>query len=293
MHSRCISYSFILLLLLCTSISRASDELIKKTFHTSYHSFSLESNLIVVQAKVNGIEGNYILDTGASGLVLNADRHSSSTQRSCIIQGVSNSKAKALKTKISAFRFGNIVKQNITAACLSLGHIESSMDITLDGLIGMDILSEASIYIDYDAQLISLLDPSTVERTPDYSLDISFVNSIPVVATEIQGKRVNMAIDFGASTSLICATVADGLDLQVIAQVDLQTASGTEQLLDKVALKDITLDGVYDYGTTAVVADLSHLSSGETSIHGLIGLDLLKSRKIMISPSSQQLLIWE
>jgi|GEM_PF-4447498 len=288
---RSSTYIFVLFLTLLCNVGLANDGAVKKPFSTSYHTFSVVSNLIVVQAEMNGQVGNYVFDTGASGLVLNADNHSG-IGKACDIQGVSNDVTEAYQTTVPKFRFGNVVKRNWTAACMPLDHIEAMLGIELAGLIGMDLLLESSIYIDYDANLITLTDPSLMNQ-PDHTMVITFINNVPTIEVSIENRTARMAIDFGASTSLLDQAIAKQLDLDLIEQVDLQTSSGTTDRLDKVSIKGIKLDNSFSFDTEAVVVDLSHIQFKETKIDGLIGLDLLKSRKVMLCPSKNKLMLWE
>ena len=41
--------------------------------------FTLAKNLIVVDAEINGVAGNYLVDTGAQAIVLNSERFPAGT----------------------------------------------------------------------------------------------------------------------------------------------------------------------------------------------------------------------
>ena len=292
MKSRALTYLLMLFFAVVSTAGLANDELVKKTFHASYHTFTLVTNLIVVQAELGGIQGNYIFDTGSSGLVLNADYQIKESSNTVEIIGATHSVRKAEKTRIESFRFGNIVKRNFTAASLSLSHIEASMSMRIDGLIGMDVLQEAAIIIDYEAQLITLTDPNDDYESANAKLDIHFVSNIPVIDAEINGHSIALAIDFGATSSIIDQTIARQLDLKIVEQVDLITSSGLIETLDKVQFDKIRLDGSFEFQTNAIAVDLSHLQSEDQAIQGIVGLDLLQSGKVMINPSKSKLYIW-
>jgi len=244
MRFRLSTYLIVLFLALVSNLGMAHDEVVKKPYPTSYHHFTVLSNLIVVQAEMNGKVGNYIFDTGATGLVLNADYHKTGNATTSI-QGVAKTVSTVHKMDILEFRFGNIVKENFTVSCLSLGHIESMINVELAGLIG--------------AQLITLMDRSMIIDQPDHVMDIRFINNVPTIAVAIGNEKARMAIDFGASTSLLNESIAANLDLTIIEQVNLQTASGMVDRMDKVQIDEMKLDDSFSYDTQAVVVDLSHL----------------------------------
>ena len=51
-----------MVLALLTSSLEGSDELVKKKLTSSYHNFEVINKLIVVQASLGGVSGNYIFD---------------------------------------------------------------------------------------------------------------------------------------------------------------------------------------------------------------------------------------
>lgn len=274
-----------------STVVKANDEIVKKPFVTSYHSFSLVNNLIVVRAELGGVRGNYIFDTGSTGLVLNSVHHSAIEIEDNWVEGASTS-IESLQKRINKFQFGNITKRNFSAACLSLAHIELSMNMHIDGLIGMEILHGSAIIIDYDAQMLMLADPSKDYSGADIVLNISLALGIPVVKSELEGHLLNLAIDFGATCSILDKSIAKKLDLEVLEQIDLLTASGKTDAMSKVSCKNLQLGDSFQFNTQAIITDLSHLQSKNQSIQGVVGLDLLKAGKVLLNPSKGTLHIW-
>ena len=274
-----------------STLVTANDEIVKKPFITSYHSFSLVNNLIVVQAQLGGVRGNYIFDTGSTGLVLNAAHQSAMQATENQIVGASTSR-ETLKKHIKKFKFGNITKKNFFAACLSLAHIESSMNMHIDGLIGMEVLQGSAIIIDYDSKMLLLADPKKDYSGANVILDIDITSGIPTVKSKLNGQSLNLAIDFGATSSILDKSIAKQLDLEIIEQIDLLTASGMTSALNKVRCNNLQLGGSFQFDTKAIITDLSHLQSENLSIHGIVGLDLLQAGKVLLNPSEGTLYIW-
>ena len=291
MKIRHLTYGLILIFAVLATAVKANDEIVKKPFVTSYHSFSLVNNLIVVRAELGGVRGNYIFDTGSTGLVLNADHQPAVKRGQNSILGASTS-TESLQKHIAKFQFGNITKRNFSAACLSLAHIELSMNMHIDGLIGMEILHGSAIIIDYDSQMLMLADPINDYSGADIILDISFISGIPVVKSMLNGQSLNLAIDFGATSSILDNSTAEHLDLEIIEQIDLLTASGKTSALNKVRCNNLLLGSSFQFDTKAIIMDLSHLQSKNQSIHGIVGLDLLHAGRVLLNPSAGTLHMW-
>jgi len=291
MKRRYLTYGLIFILTVISAAVRANDEIIKKPFATSYHSFSVVNNLIVVRAELGGVRGNYIFDTGSTGLVLNADHQNAMEVGDKMIDGAISSTTFQRK-QIAAFQFGNITKRNFSAACLSLAHIETSMNMHIDGLIGMEVLQGAAIIIDYHAKMLMLADPSRDYSEADIILDIDINSGIPIVTSSLQGQSLNLAIDFGASSSILDKGIVGHLNLEVVEQIDLLTASGKTDALNKVKCNNLQLGGDFQFDTEAIITDLSHLHSDDHPIHGVVGLDLLDAGRVLLNTSTGQLHIW-
>src|SRR6185295_2646899 len=99
--------------------------------------FNRAGNLIIIKGKADSTEGNFILDTGAPGLVLNLTyfRDYTLTQTDASQTGITGSSSTAMKTNMRDFSFGTFNYSNIEADVANLGHIENSRNIRILGLI--------------------------------------------------------------------------------------------------------------------------------------------------------------
>jgi hypothetical protein len=130
--------------------------------------FTMAGNLIIIKAKADTIEGNFILDTGAPHLVLNITyfRDYKIIQETNEIQtATTGAGASVSRTQIRQFSIGSIHHRKIDADLTNLGHIENIRGIRILGLIGIDLLKQCEMIIDYERSLIYLHHISRKEAT--------------------------------------------------------------------------------------------------------------------------------
>ncbi len=124
----------------------------------------IDSNHFIIKAKVNGVKGRFILDTGASnsciGLHL-VDKFSLVPEESdAKISGAGTTGIEtqiASKNKIVISDWGY---HNFTAVLLDLSHISNALKEyypkEIHGIIGAEILEEGRAFIDYKKQRLYL-----------------------------------------------------------------------------------------------------------------------------------------
>jgi len=279
------------MLLLITEV-HAHDERVKESITTSYHQFQTIENLIVIEASLNGQKGHYILDTGSSGLVLNTRQFPNESDRPQAILAASGATIQASSSIIKNFRLGHLNFDNLPVAHMPLNLIEERMGIELHGLIGMDVLSTTDIYIDYDAQWIILQDDADIKESPDFEIPISQWENVPMIQVEWNDVHLNMALDIGATRTLIDQSIASKHQLKAVDYTYLQGGDQQVNKVDIVQVHDMQIGDLL-YNSEALTVDLSDLSDDQMTIHGLIGNDFLKNRKVLISMRSKVMKVWE
>jgi len=122
--------------------ANSNDPIIRTDTPSCVLPFSRAGNLILIKARVDSIDGNFILDTGAPGLVLNITYFRNYPQtvhdaEQTSITGTSSSTV--AKTTVSELNFGTYHYYKAEADLLNLGHIENTKNIKILGLLGMGL----------------------------------------------------------------------------------------------------------------------------------------------------------
>ena len=118
------------------------------------------SNHILVNVKINYVEGIFIIDTGASNSCINllsASKFNLVYEKS--IENASSATNYILQTFYSnknIIEIGNILKDNFKVFLFDMTHINESLNEKVDGIIGSDILKEFNAIIDFKNKLLKL-----------------------------------------------------------------------------------------------------------------------------------------
>ncbi len=250
-------------------------------------------NLILIDAKIDNIEGSLIFDTGASTLVLNqtyfrkvwpADDLASASGVNGMLEGP------VMRTNISRFSISELYYENLRADVAPLGHLENSREVKILGLIGASIFSRLQVELDLANEIMYLtrldnegnpIQSGTIEGLPDFELPLRYSNQHMVIETEIGGKKLPFLLDTGAEMTILDSRLP-GKCMEVFVprgRSKLVGSDGKKKEVITGALKAIKMGGVELKFIPAMVADLGQ--AFDLPISGIIGYDLL-SRGIAV-----------
>lgn len=186
-----ILYSIFVWSLLSLSIGKSA---------TSHIPFELVNGLIVVKAEIDGRSGNFVLDTGASDLLIN-ERVTSGDESFTTCQGEVTGES----YKVQAFKIGSIEKQKLTAYKVNLENIASFLNIELLGILGGETFAPDILEIDFSRKIIVVAEVDLTATTlTDYTaVNYDIVQGVPVVSLEINGVAHNFILDSGATSHFI------------------------------------------------------------------------------------------
>src|ERR1700744_3502667 len=106
-------------------------------------------NLIIVEATVDTLEGNFVLDTGAPYLVLNETYFRDAPKLDDQDAGGINGQAdKSFSTVVHNFRILDLQYSRLTADVTDLSAIENGRGIKILGLLGTRLFSRFAITVD-------------------------------------------------------------------------------------------------------------------------------------------------
>lgn len=116
-----------------------------------------ETNHFAITAKINGVKGRFILDTGASNTCVSFDKieffklTSEASEIKAAGAGATNMET-LISTK-NRFEIGKWKKRKLQIVLFDLGHVNEALTshkaLPVDGIIGADVLIMAKAVIDY------------------------------------------------------------------------------------------------------------------------------------------------
>jgi predicted aspartyl protease len=169
--------------------------------------------LLLLEGTVDGVIGNFILDTGSSGLVLNKTYF-----RNCMIiadeegGGVTGSTGTIARINVRRMMVAELIYTNIPADITPLGHLENRRGVKILGLFGMSLLKNLEIVIDSrnnELQLFKLDKNGNRFGTTASEVKYDIVNKIEqyrnimFIKASIGGKVLAFCLDTGAESNVL------------------------------------------------------------------------------------------
>ena len=122
------------------------------------------TNHFEIAAKINGITGRFILDTGASNTCVGFDKleffNLTSKESKIKAAGAGATNMETLISTKNLIEIGNWKKNKLKIVLFDLVHVNEALTahkaLPVDGIIGADVLKKAKAIIDYNKRFVYL-----------------------------------------------------------------------------------------------------------------------------------------
>lgn len=230
-------------------------------------SFFEQNGLILINAQVDGTQGVFILDTGASDVIING----AVTHPTEMLNAIGE-ELPTQEIKISELQIGPITKLEFNGLRVDLSHIEKIIGIPVSGLVGIDIFNGHGIMIDYESMQISVVNTGadlSTDITTAYAVIMQDIviegNHLPMIEVTVDGKKLNAGLDSGANISVLNTNSTQSItnNLTFIPQLHIGNAS----------VQDLPY----------IQSDMSEINSQrENDLDMILSLSSLNASKILI-----------
>ena len=272
--------------------------------------FVRAGNLIIVKARVDTSEGNFILDTGAPHLVLNITyfRHyQSSVEAEAEQTSITGTANAVIRTKVRSFSLGRLQYFGGDADLVDLGHIENSKGLKILGLLGMELFTQCELIIDYEKNLLYLHRVSRKEASTyksehlgeaaDYrTYPIELLKNRIIITTAMEGKKMKFVFDCAAESNVLDSRSPDRVmkHVTITRRVMLNGANNkkVEALygnLANLAMGDLQLGAL-----PVLITNLERTCFSDLGcIDGVLGFDFLSGKKIGFNFVNRKMYVWK
>jgi hypothetical protein len=271
--------------------------------------FNKIGNLIIIKASVDSIEGNFILDTGSPHLVLNVVyfRNYPVTVSNDHQTSVSGVESQVNSTQVRQFSFGTLNYYWEKADLIDMGHIENSKGIKILGLLGLSLIQQCEIIIDYNKNLIYIHRIARKEAktyTSEQLKDESSYSTIPleildqklVAKTEMGGKKLQFILDSGSETNILDSRLSKKIfeHVDITGRLNIRGTGNTIVEALQGNLTGMTI-GTHDMGSLPVlITNLEKTCfSVQSCINGVLGLEFLPLQKIGFNFVTRKMYLWK
>ncbi len=258
-------------------------------------SFEIAGGLIVVEARLEGRSGFFILDTGAPTLVVNRKRNGGSTEKALSAVG----SFLVERVEVGRFEWGGIKKTALEAIALDLDHLEEACGRPLMGLIGYQIFADREILIDSRRMKILFFKGTDNDlarlATPLRTMPFVLLGHLPVITAQIGEQSFQFGFDSGSTGNLLDQAGFNRIPETEVAFVHYREVRCVNKEIRKIPVfrtPSFSLRGGAFAELEFMVLDLSHLQDSTVSIHGLLGYPQFRNLLFSINYPHRQLNIW-
>jgi predicted aspartyl protease len=266
--------------------------------------FRLAGHLIAVKAAVGERTGIFIIDTGASKLILNEVHFPNGWTPQMFgtaSAGVTGSVERVKRHTVDHFQWDSLYFDRLTADVINLSHIEQKKNIEILGLIGYNLLREFEILIDFQLRQLTLsrldkagnlLDSMAILEHPTDSIAFNMQAHFIALEGAVAGHSVIFGLDTGAELNLLHHKVKRKvLDHFEISKRVLLNGTGKREV-------EVIAGKLYRYqcgsqNSSAMHTLLTNMrdmnASYGTQLDGLMGYEFFSSRRTIINYKKKKL----
>jgi Aspartyl protease len=264
-------------------------------------------NLIVVEARIDTIVGNFILDTGAPYLVLNKTYFRNGRQLEDKIASNANgtSAEPVIRTNVSQLALKDLYFEDIQADLSDLGHIENHRGIKILGLLGVSLFTSFEMVIDlYKGELylhktdrngVVPEEERIVRSNPLLRIPFQLTDNVITVDGSIGGNHLTFCLDTGAETNTLSNLLPNKVlrSFHVTKRMVLLGMSGSRSEILLGTLDEFSLGNQSYRNSHVAITRLDALSQAYgRKIDGILGNNFLVKGIISINFISRELCMY-
>jgi len=252
--------------------------------------------LFIIEATIEGQNGNFIFDTGASNLVLNQTYFRKRSQPRTTSGGITGDQAIVGSAHVDRLEIGNLVLRDIKADVTNLGHIENRRGIKILGLIGMNLLKNQEMLIDFRNQSLQFfpvnrrgepLGTSKKEWPPDdLTWKVVQRNGIMFINAKVGGKKLDFCLDTGAESNVLCSSCRKDIlkTVTITRRTSLTGIGGQDIEVLYGLMNDFSIAESAFEPMQAIITSLAALSEAYGyPVDGVLGYDFFEKNRIRIN----------
>lgn len=274
--------------------------------NTIYIPFRAVGRLIAVDARVDTTEGLFILDTGASDLLLNENYFESErTYSSRTAVGVIG-EVGPLKTRMVDTLIWDLLEiENLEGHVVSLSHIEEKKNIRLVGVLGYKVFQDFEILIDYSIRQLIItrvdkdgrrMDPQAIYQSPVDSLNFKLRGHVMVIRAQVNGVRLDLGLDTGAELNLLDVGVKRSVldNFEILRRVTMTGAGEEEIELVAGILYGVDLGVEQVTGMRTLLTRMWKVNQAfGAGLDGVLGYEFLFDKRTLINYKKGKLYFFE
>jgi len=262
-------------------------------------------NLLLIEVTINGMVGNFILDTGAPCLVLNKTYFREGFNQSAqLATGITGEGSEVFRTRVEKLQIQDLYYENLEAEITSLAQIENSKGVKILGLLGTNLFTEFELEIDVRGDVLTIykltkegerVEKETETKTADVKIPFNLNNNIIFVKGKIKDKELNFCFDTGAEVNVLATNVNRKIltdfvirKRSILMGVGGQKAEVLSGFVKQVIIGEIPFANMQTYLSS--VSELQNVY--ETFFDGIFGYPLLFNGVVNVNFKKKEFLMY-
>ncbi|MEQ8706833.1 MAG: aspartyl protease family protein [Phaeodactylibacter sp.] len=256
--------------------------------------FRLVNNMVIVEARMNGTTGNFILDTGFPLSVVNPHQVEGLVR---VPAPQAQSAFSGVPVSVDQFEWAGMERQDMKAVAMNISHLESTANQEIMGIIGAEVLQQVEVMFDFRNQVVLLYDRKSSwlheQHRPQFSLPFELEQGLPVLRTKMGGRTYRLGLDIGGRYNLMREHLLETLPREIVGRISRQQLldfANMPDYFDKAPVSDLTISGRSFDPTTFVFTELKKAISAD--VDGILGLDFLARYRFAINYHKKTIYFW-
>jgi predicted aspartyl protease len=257
-------------------------------------------NLFFIEAQIDSVLGNFLVDLGAPYLVLNSTYFRATEIDAGYTAGTLNSQTDyVLRTTIKNLDVFGIQYSNLSADLTDLGAIENRRGIKILGLLGLSLFNDFVFDLDVkNQQLLLYRSIKTSVYKPNFllSIPIKIQNQVLLVKAEAKNVSLNLSIDSGAERNILDNTLSSIVyeDMNILGNSIITDGNGgrSEAILieySHLKMADVSLQKMK---TLILNLDIMSRAYGK-QIDGMLGYPFFALGRVVIDFKKKKLMLYQ
>jgi predicted aspartyl protease len=280
----------------------AFPQAVVQNVNTIYIPFTLVGQLIAVQARVDTMEGTFLFDTGAERLILNKNHFSEDLGGADqLVAGTTGRVQSVTRRSIDSLFISQLFVLDVQAHIADLTHLEERKHTRILGILGYYVYRDFEVFIDFPNRRIMLsrvdrqgarIDTISTWEVPADSVSFIQRGHVIIVPFSINGVSLQMMLDSGAELNLLDRRVRRKVldNFTILKRVNLVGMGAKEVEVLAGTMSDVSCGGQHAKSMNTMLTSLDEINgSFGVSVHGVVGYEFIKDRRMMINYAKSKL----
>lgn len=245
--------------------------------------YKLVHGIILIPVTANEKDGFFAFDTGSMQTTINKAHFPEMQGEHVSIAKFSGEvkESAANKGTLDALRFSDIERSNISVLIVNLAYVENALkavmpDLKLLGTLGIDVIKDYTVLLDYNAAEI-ILDPECVFESQT-AIPMRY-EKLPIIEVEAANRTCDFVLDTGANTCLLGQGFQDDPQLAPVSETS------------SLVTIPVVRVGENEYpNITAVISNISAIQES-VPVEGIIGYQILSPQRSILDFKNNQLIL--